>query len=456
MSKGTFLRTNGAQVTIFTGGKSFSVDERHPNWKKINKALDERRFEDIERLVNIATTITEGMKGRVDIKGDTLYYNDEPLYGKLTDTIIKFHNENRPFDRLVKFLDKVMENPSRNSREQLYSFLDRNNFTITEDGDFIAFKGLNDELRSIHAGPGIVNGEEYDGHLDNAPGNVVQIDRKTVIDDPNQACSFGLHVGDYSYASLFGSRLVEVLVNPAHVVSVPNDSFYRKVRVCEYRVLREIENQYSTGKRGRDDSEVYQGEDEFITWLERFVAPYDGGSTGTTFTDLAERYLENAGTVSDDYAEGVKSLAARFDTYGQKVSRSSLDYALSRYRGEQDNDWSVEVVSEDEWDGQAPGFGHTPEFEEEDDEEEDVASDVDADIKAFLDWLDARREDYTRKGRMANSYLEIAESFLEDTTYINDEDNVIEFAEGLDLSHTAQKVYRYHVDAMLADRGYPL
>lgn len=74
-------------------------------------------------------------------------------------------------------------------------------------------------------------------------GSAVKIPRSECDSNPHQTCSRGLHVGTPSFLSNggFGSINVIVLVNPAHVVSVPYTDAH-KMRVCEYFPCYEIEN----------------------------------------------------------------------------------------------------------------------------------------------------------------------------------------------------------------------
>lgn len=67
-------------------------------------------------------------------------------------------------------------------------------------------------------------------------GEPVIMDRKECDSDPAVDCSYGLHVGATKYVESFGSNgdaVLVCLVNPAHVVAVPNYD-HSKMRVSEY------------------------------------------------------------------------------------------------------------------------------------------------------------------------------------------------------------------------------
>jgi hypothetical protein len=68
-------------------------------------------------------------------------------------------------------------------------------------------------------------------------GVPVKMERKECDSDPAQDCSYGLHCGATAYVERFANRgesvILVCLVNPAHVVAVPNYD-HSKMRVAEY------------------------------------------------------------------------------------------------------------------------------------------------------------------------------------------------------------------------------
>jgi hypothetical protein len=78
--------------------------------------------------------------------------------------------------------------------------------------------------------------------MDNSVGNIVEVPRSQVDDNPNNTCSHGLHVATMSYASTFGSgddKILDVEVSPSDVVAVPTDYDGTKMRVCRFKVVAE-------------------------------------------------------------------------------------------------------------------------------------------------------------------------------------------------------------------------
>lgn len=183
---------------------------------------------------------------RVSFSGNSLLFDGDVIDGSLSEAIVRLAGNDESGDptKLVNFLENLMANPSEHSREQLYDWLGRYDFTITQDGHFLAYKGLREDFTSINSGPGIVNSVSYrNTNLDNSPGNIVEIARSTVVADSFVGCASGLHAGTYEYANGFrhrGGKLVLVKINPRDVVSVPTDCDSQKIRVCRYEVLEEI------------------------------------------------------------------------------------------------------------------------------------------------------------------------------------------------------------------------
>ena len=68
--------------------------------------------------------------------------------------------------------------------------------------------------------------------------------RKLVNNDPEQTCSYGLHVCAKGYINHYKSNndiVVRVSIVPQDFVSVPVDYDGMKARVCKYKVLSKME-----------------------------------------------------------------------------------------------------------------------------------------------------------------------------------------------------------------------
>ena len=166
----------------------------------------------------------------------------EELANDIIETVRKYGRENS--EKLLKFLDNLMDNPSFKAIEGLYMFLKHNSIKITEDGLIEAWKGVRDDLYSAHAGrikssatiQVNAEGRVYNGNF----GVEIRVDRSEVDDDPDKTCSHGLHVGSREYAEGFSPKLLKVLLNPKDVVAVPKDYDGQKLRCCAYTPIEVV------------------------------------------------------------------------------------------------------------------------------------------------------------------------------------------------------------------------
>lgn len=259
-------------LTIFRAeGLPLSVTEQHLNYDAIVSLVrsGSEDMEAIELLASPSRQIGERLtklSENISFNGSTILYDNDPIdvgIARHLSRVIQKHGlaDESKWLPTVRFLEKLYQNPSERSRKSLYEFLRRFDFTILPDGDFIAYKGVRKDYRSIHSGPGIVNGYPTNGHLLNTVGSTIAISRAYVDADPREGCSFGLHVGTYSYAKGFAQGvLLRVRVNPRHVVSVPLHAGYQKIRVTEYTVVEASDVEYTETVYEEDEDDWYEEE----------------------------------------------------------------------------------------------------------------------------------------------------------------------------------------------------
>jgi len=165
-------------------------------------------------------------------------------------------------EALINFIERLMVNPSANSVNELYTFLSYKSLPITPSGKFLAYKGVDNNYYSKHGNKNtiVVKGKVSDsGSIYNGVGETIEVARRSVDDNKDNHCSFGLHVGSYDYANEWAGgngRLLVVEVDPADAVSVPTDCSFQKLRVSKYTVISDI-----TADRKEIPSAVYDYSD---------------------------------------------------------------------------------------------------------------------------------------------------------------------------------------------------
>ena len=255
-------------ITITKDGVVTTLDDTHPNFDRVATALVAN--EDPFPFLSIEAAVTR-IDDRVSVIDGVLNFDGEPVNNGLTNTIVRYVREGRDPSGLVKFMERLENNPSRRSREQLFNWVQSKDLTVNSEGFFIGYKGVNAHFKSIHSGDAIVDGIPMNGQVPNEIGSVISMAREKVQDDPNQGCSYGLHVGTYAYANSFGHHLLEVQVDPANVVSVPADCGFQKLRCCEYTVLALHEQKYDDLYDHEPDAEWDADDDERLDALEVLV-----------------------------------------------------------------------------------------------------------------------------------------------------------------------------------------
>jgi len=282
-------------ATFSQNGVLVSVPNTHPEFKRIVRALingdSPAPFLDLSKAV-------EGLDGRVTVTDGAVLFNGEKVHSSLANTILRYRREGRDTDGLVKFLERLEQNPSRRSRQQLFDWTEAKSLTIDAEGYFIGFKGVNVEeaptdlddegdqtitteqgeqvFLSVTAGTAFVNGVEITGQIPQRVGDVVTMLRENVQDDVTIGCSYGLHVGSYDYAHDFGTSLLEVRTDPADVVSVPSDSAFQKLRCCRYEVLsvQEVKTPDVSHYEPEAEADEYEDfEDEIVESLQAADVP---------------------------------------------------------------------------------------------------------------------------------------------------------------------------------------
>jgi len=262
-----------SNIVVFVPGAAPQVaHSSHPNFDRILAGAIDGDTAVVELFDSAATVGQrfERLSERVTTKNGRLYLDGVQVDNALATQVLRFLDEGVDnWAPLVRFFENVQSNPQEHSREQLYTWLAARDFTITHDGLIVGYKGVavqDGGYYSISQGKAIVNGEVYSGSIPNPLGAIVEMPRDEVTHDPSQGCHAGLHFGTYEYADSFArGALLEVLVNPRDVVSVPTDSGWAKARTCRYQVVGIIEQPYSSAVKpyDYDDAEAYDDDAEW-------------------------------------------------------------------------------------------------------------------------------------------------------------------------------------------------
>lgn len=243
--------TSSSVTVIFSDGNVATVTNSSPQYLQLVQLLlsgiqDEKTILGLALpVLSVGVNLTK-LSERVVFDNNQIFFDGDVINNSVARVIVRILQEGggvSAYSSLVAFLEKLYQNPSIESRDALYDFIEEHDISILPDGDFIAYKGVDKNARSIFSGYGIVDGVVHEkAHLLNNIGSVIEIPRSMVDSDRQNGCSVGLHVGSYDYASGFSrGLLLTVKVNPRDIVSVPSDGTYHKIRTCRYVVLGHTE-----------------------------------------------------------------------------------------------------------------------------------------------------------------------------------------------------------------------
>jgi hypothetical protein len=269
---------NSTAIVFFFNNKPVKVEKTAPEYTRILSAFDlpsGQQEEVINAILN--ERVGEYEKDGFTISPDEVSYKGETLPDVLADKVRSISAEGLPVKLFANFWENLNNNPSASSVRELYDFLAYKELPITEDGFFIAYKGVASNGLSVHGNTktkvlqGIV---DDNGKIQNNVGDTIEVKRWDVDDNRDNGCSFGLHVGSMDYATTWGEKTLVVKVNPADVVSVPTDCGCQKCRVSKYEIIDSYENEIKsaiTDSEGNPMESVEAAEyEDFLRSIDQF------------------------------------------------------------------------------------------------------------------------------------------------------------------------------------------
>jgi len=222
----------GSNIVVVIGNKSHTVSKTHISYNKLLEAIKANDWDTVKDVIEPQKVVVNYGQGNVEVQGETLFWKGKELHNALATRMIRMLQDGFPVEPLVLFMENLMNNPSKRAVTELYGFLEKNSLPITPEGYFLAYKKVRKDFKDIHSGT-----------MDNSVGQLVEMPRNEVDDDQNRTCSTGLHFCSQEYLPHFGgsdSRTVILKINPADVVSIPNDYNNAKGRACKYEVIGEL------------------------------------------------------------------------------------------------------------------------------------------------------------------------------------------------------------------------
>ena len=243
------IKTDDQQYTVVIGNKSYDFGPSHDSFLALIQCIQTSDSEDFLRLYDKSAEIEDFSHGHVKVKDGVLMYKGYSCHPHICDRVTQMIRDGFDYVPMFNFIERLYKNPSNRAINELFDFLMNKGLPITEDGYVLGYKGV-----AVHHGPDIVDvagqvvteGDYIDNHTRKThrynPGDVAEMPRHAVCDDPDISCAAGLHVGSPSYSS-WTSHPVIVAFDPSDMVSVPK-SDSEKARVCKYTILSDYESDF--------------------------------------------------------------------------------------------------------------------------------------------------------------------------------------------------------------------
>ncbi len=224
-------------VIINFDSKTFTVNRDTDEFEIVLDHIKNDTLQEIPAVVDVQKVIAEYVPdGTFVIHKGCVYADGVVVSGYIGEKLLEFAEESLPYKPLLELWRRIKDNPSENSKSQLYRFLESCKIPITDEGKFIAYKSVRTNMTDHHTG-----NFKYELNKE------ASMDRDFVVDDASYACGPGLHVGSYRYAESFGgssSLILEMEVDPADVVSVPTDHSSQKLRACRITPIAVCQREY--------------------------------------------------------------------------------------------------------------------------------------------------------------------------------------------------------------------
>lgn len=223
-------------LNVLFGGRMRTINNTHA---KFDRAVDlvktvaaigpaQVAMDELEEILDIRKFVARITHGRVQVGADEVRIDGRPAHGYAVTRLLEMIRADFDVTPMVKFIDKLQSNPTADVREDMWKWLEAGGMPLCEDGDFIAFKKVNEDFYDFHS-ESVFHGV----------GTPVSMPRELCDDNRNNTCSRGLHFCSYEYLDGYkGSRghVLVLKIDPANVVAIPREYSLSKGRACAYYV----------------------------------------------------------------------------------------------------------------------------------------------------------------------------------------------------------------------------
>lgn len=231
------------EIIVVLDGTPFVVAYDDPRYDSVIEAIEDEDEELLDEILSIQSRATKMFKDLVEhgieYVGGVYTYLGNEIELDLT-SYLRSAIDSGNFMPVVRFITRLFENPSDDTRRRLFSFMRHNQMPIDDDGRFLAYKAVRSDYFDKHS-----------GSVYNGVGTKLPVLAWSQIDtDSNRTCSRGYHACSKEYIVGYGNsgfwkeeagdRVVVVAINPEDVGAIPADYNNSKLRCRTYEVIADI------------------------------------------------------------------------------------------------------------------------------------------------------------------------------------------------------------------------
>ena len=135
------INSNG--IVLFLDNKPIKFEKSSRQYAQIVEKFDLPENEQEKAIREVIFNSPSSLdKNGFKSTDEGVFYKGEKLPTALAEKVKSLHKEGLPLNLFEKFWQNIKENPSCSSVNELYEFLSYKELPITEDGCFLAYKGV--------------------------------------------------------------------------------------------------------------------------------------------------------------------------------------------------------------------------------------------------------------------------------------------------------------------------
>ena len=138
----THIKDAKSHWTVVVNNESFQFDPSHPEYIALVECVKTGDVDEFTALLNTGTVIENWSEGAFRFENGVLYYVEEVVHNVITNRIVEMIKQGFDYKPILRFLERLYQNPSYRAINELYTFLTHKFLPITEDGYFLAYNCL--------------------------------------------------------------------------------------------------------------------------------------------------------------------------------------------------------------------------------------------------------------------------------------------------------------------------